>query len=221
MHRLAFSKTGTAKYISHLDLMRTFQRTFLRAGLSIRHTEGFNPHAFVSIPLPLSVGFSSSCEVLECELLGEVDLSAIPARMSAALPAGIEVFRCYEAVQPVKALCYVQYTVDLEYDRPVPDGAGEAIRTLLARDTLVVPKKSKKARSGWTEVDLIPLIARAEAVREREDHIALDLTLKAQNPGLNPELVIAALRRECPDLAPDFVRFHRRAVLDGQFRIWE
>ena len=63
--RLLFSKTGRAKYISHLDLMRTFQRAFLRAELPVRPTEGFNPHAFVSIPLPLSVGYSSSCEVLE------------------------------------------------------------------------------------------------------------------------------------------------------------
>ena len=66
-HRLAFSKADTAKFISHLDLMRTFQRSFLRAGIAVKHTEGFNPHAFVSIPLPLSVGFSSACEVLECQ----------------------------------------------------------------------------------------------------------------------------------------------------------
>ena len=59
--RLLFSKAGTARYISHLDLMRTFQRAFARAGISIKHTEGFHPHPFVSIPLPLSVGFSSQC----------------------------------------------------------------------------------------------------------------------------------------------------------------
>ena len=57
--RLLFSKTGRAKYISHLDLMRTFQRAFFRSGIQIRHTEGFNPHPFVSIALPLSVGYSS------------------------------------------------------------------------------------------------------------------------------------------------------------------
>ena len=45
--RLLFSKTGRAKYISHLDLMRTFQRAFSRAGIQIKHTEGFNPHPFV------------------------------------------------------------------------------------------------------------------------------------------------------------------------------
>ena len=220
MHRLAFSKSDTAKFISHLDLMRTFQRAFLRAELPIRHTEGFNPHAFVSIPLPLSVGFSSSCEVLECELLGEVALDTVPGRMNAALPAGITVNRCYQAVRPVKELCYVNYIVTLDYETGAPFGAETAIRDLLARESLVVTKRSKKARSGRVEVDLIPLIARA-TVEERRDSITLDLILKAQNPGLNPELVVGAVRRECADAAPDFVSIHRRSVLDASFAPWE
>lgn len=218
-HRLAFSKADTAKFISHLDLMRTFQRAFLRAGIAVKHTEGFNPHAFVSIPLPLSVGFSSACEVLECQVLN-VPLEEVPARMNAALPAGITVTRCYEAVRPVKELCYVNYIVTLEYETGAPFGAERDIQALLERDSLVMTKRSKKAKSGFTEVDLIPLIARA-SVEERRDTIALDLVLKAQNPGLNPELVVAAVREHCPDASPDFVSIHRRAVLDGNFQPWE
>ena len=204
-HRLAFSKADTAKFISHLDLMRTFQRAFLRAGIAVKHTEGFNPHAFVSIPLPLSVGFSSACEVLECQVLN-VPLEEVPARMNAALPAGITVTRCYEGVRPVKELCYVNYIVTLEYEAGAPFGAERDIQALLERDSLVM-----------TEGDLIPLIARA-SVEERRDTIALDLVLKAQNPGLNPELVVAAVREQCPDASPDFVSIHRRAVLDGSFQ---
>lgn len=218
-HRLAFSKADTAKFISHLDLMRTFQRAFLRADIAVKHTEGFNPHAFVSIPLPLSVGFSSACEVLECQVLN-VPLEEVPARMNAALPAGITVTRCYEAVRPVKELCYVNYIVTLEYEAGAPFGAERDIQALLERDSLVMTKRSKKAKSGFTEVDLIPLIARA-SVEERRDTIALDLVLKAQNPGLNPELVVAAVREHCPDASPDFVSIHRRAVLDGNFQPWE
>ena len=218
-HRLAFSKADTAKFISHLDLMRTFQRAFLRVGIAVKHTEGFNPHAFVSIPLPLSVGFSSACEVLECQVLN-VPLEEVPARMNAALPAGITVTRCYEAVRPVKELCYVNYIVTLEYETGAPFGAERDIQALLERDSLVMTKRSKKAKSGFTEVDLIPLIARA-SVEERRDTIALDLVLKAQNPGLNPELVVAAVREHCPDASPDFVSIHRRAVLDGNFQPWE
>ena len=58
-------------------------------------------------------------------------------------------------------------------------------------------------------------------VEERRDTIALDLILKAQNPGLNPELIVSAIRTYCPDAAPDYAVFHRRAVLDEQFQPWE
>ena len=217
MHRLAFSKADTAKFISHLDLMRTFQRAFLRAGIHIKHTEGFNPHAFVSIPLPLSVGYSSGCEGLECQVL-DTPLEEVPQRMNAALPAGITVHRCYEGVRPVKDLCYVNYIVTLEYEAGAPFGAESAIRGLLSRESLVMEKRSKKAKSG--KVELIPLIARAN-VEERRDTIALDLILKAQNPGLNPELIVSAIRTYCPDAAPDYAVFHRRAVLDADFAPWE
>lgn len=219
MHRLAFSKADTAKFISHLDLMRTFQRSFLRAGIAIKHTEGFNPHAFVSIPLPLSVGFSSGCEVLECQVL-DTPLEQVPEKMNRALPGGIHVYRCYEAVRPVKELCYVNYIVTMEYEAGAPFGAESAIRDLLARESLVIEKRSKKAKSGKTEVDLIPLIRQA-TVEERRDTIALDLILRAQNPGLNPELLVAAIRQNCPDAAPDFVSYHRRAVLDERLQPWE
>lgn len=219
-HRLAFSKVDTAKFISHLDLMRTFQRAFLRAGLAIKHTEGFNPHAFVSIPLPLSVGYSSACEVLECQLLGEVDLDTVPERLNAVLPEGILVHRCYEAQRPVKELCFVNYIVTLEYESGAPFGVDTDIQGLLGRESLVVRKRSKKAKSGFTEVDLIPLIART-SIEERRDVVCLDLVLRAQNPGLNPELILNAIREELPEAAPDFVTFHRRAVLDDSFQIWE
>ena len=218
--RSQFVKTWRACYISHLDLMRTFQRAFLRAGSHIRHTEGFNPHAYVSIPLPLSVGFSSQCEILEFGLPEGADMEAVPWRLTRVLPEGITVTRCYDAERPYKELCYVNYIVTMEYEAGAPFGAESAIRDLLARDCLVMTKRSKKAKSGFTEVDLIPLIARA-TVEERRDTIALDLVLRAQNPGLNPELVVAAIREHCPDAAPDFVIFHRRAVLDGQFQTWE
>ena len=99
--RLLFSKTGRAKYISHLDLMRTFQRAFSRAGIQIKHTEGFNPHPFVSIALPLSVGYSSQCEILEFGLVGGASYEEVPAKLTAAMPEGIVIHQCYPAEKAV------------------------------------------------------------------------------------------------------------------------
>ena len=193
--RLLFSKTGRAKYISHLDLMRTFQRAFFRSGIQIRHTEGFNPHPFVSIALPLSVGYSSQCEILEFGLVGGASYEEVPARLTAAMPEGIVIHSCYPAQRPVEA--------------------ETALSRLLGQESLVVRKKSKKAKAGFTEVDLIPLI-HSWNLEVQRDTMTLDAVLAAQNPGLNPELIRATFCETYPDLQPDFVTFHRRAVLDGE-----
>ena len=211
--RIQFVKTGRARYISHLDLMRTFQRAFLRSGLQVRHTEGFNPHAYVSIALPLSVGYSSQCEILEFGLPEGADRSQVPERLTRALPEGITVTRCYGGGRPVRELCWVNYIITLEYDAGAPVGAENAIRALLSRESLVMQKKSNKSKKGYTEVDLIPLI-KGFNLECQSDTLTLDAVLCAQNPGLNPELIRAAFCQAYPEYAPDFVTFHRREVLD-------
>lgn len=215
--RLLFSKTGRAKYISHLDLMRTFQRAFARAHIQIKHTEGFNPHPFVSIALPLSVGYSSQCEILEFELTGGAAAEEVPQRLTAAMPDGIVIHQCYPAQRKLKELCYLNYIMNFEYPEGRPQETEPAMARLLGRESLVVQKKSNKSKKGYTEVDLIPLI-HSWNIECQSDTLTLDAVLSAQNPGLNPELLRAAFCREYPHLAPDFVTFHRREALDGEGR---
>ena len=212
MNRLLFAKTGRACYISHLDLMRTFQRAFQRAEIPIKHTEGFNPHPFVSILLPLSVGFSSSCELLEFTLLGDVPLEEVPARLNAALPQGVEVLRCWEGGRKAKELALVNYEITLIYDKGTPDGAAETVDKLLKGEKLEVTKKSKR---GEGVIDVLPLV-KQYSITEREGELRLNVTLEAQNPGLNPQLLVAALAGAQACLAPDFARYHRAGVLDRE-----
>ncbi len=217
--RLLFSKTGRARYISHLDLMRTFQRAFARAKIPIKHTEGFHPHPFVSIALPLSVGYSSECEILEFGLLEGTDPETVPARLTAVMPEGITVHQCYPAQRKLKELCYINYIMNFEYPEGRPQECEPAIAELLGRESLVVEKKSNKSKKGYTEVDLIPLI-REWTVECQSDTMTLSMVVAAQNPGLNPELIRAAFCREYPQFAPQFVTFHRREVLDGDEKLF-
>ena len=217
--RLLFSKTGRAKYISHLDLMRTFQRAFARAGIAIKHTEGFNPHPFVSIALLLSVGYSSQCEILEFGLLEGTSYDEVPARLTAAMPEGIVIHECYPAERKLKELAGINYIMNFEYSEGRPQAAEPAIRELLTRDSLVVKKKSNKSKKGYTEVDLIPLI-RSLHLECQSDTMTLDAVLSAQNPGLNPELIRSVFCEEYPEFAPDFVTFHRREVLDADGKVF-
>ena len=92
--RLLFEKTGRAKYISHLDLMHSLQRVFVRAGVPIVHTQGFNPHPYMVIALPLSVGAESFCEIMDIELENtDIPLSDIPAVLNKTLPDGVRFLR--------------------------------------------------------------------------------------------------------------------------------
>ena len=114
--RLKFTKCGRAVYISHLDLMHTMQRAFSRAGYRLKYSEGFNPHPQISIAIPLSVGTESLCEILDFRLAEETALDEIPARLSAALPEGIEVKEAYEAQSKAADIKWLELCGRFEYD---------------------------------------------------------------------------------------------------------
>lgn len=208
-HRIRYEKTGRAIYISHLDTMALFQRAFLRAGIDIWQTEGFNRHAYVSIALPLSLGFSSHCEVMEFNLESDLPLDQVPERLNAVLPEGVRVTECYLAEKPFKFLRTLDWTITLEYDQGVPEGVEQAFQSMLSQDSLVLQKKSKKSKKGYTEVDLIPLVHGWSLEQTGEKSVKLSCHLAAQNPALNPQLLLEAFQTHAPELAPDFVRYCR------------
>lgn len=218
--RILFSKYGTAKYISHLDLMHTMERAFLRAGITIRHTEGFHPHPYVSIPLPLPLGFSSDCEIMEFGLVAGCSREELPERMNRALPQGIEVKTCYEGGAAFKKLAFVRYAVTLEFSSPVAEQAAEDFRALASRESFVVKKRSKKAKTGFTELDVIPLIEAVENLRSAGDTLYLTLLLKAQNPGLNPDVLLQGFLAEYPSLTLSYSACHRVELLDEAKQIY-
>ena len=145
--RLLFEKDGPARYISHLDLMRTFQRLFLRGGMFIKHSKGFHPHPVMSIVLPLPVGQSSCCELLDFETEQELDCAVLPALLNEGCPEGLRVLEAYEAARPVRELAYVAAEAVLDYDGGVPGGAGARLTELFARPVLIVQKKTKSPGS--------------------------------------------------------------------------
>ena len=219
MPRVLFEKTGSAIWISHLDLMRVFQRSFRRAGMMLKHTQGYSPRAIVSIALPLSVGVESRCELLDIELEGEaagLPPEEVVRRLNDVLPAGVRAVKAYDDGRKLKELTHLRAEVLLEYDRGVPQGAAEAIRALFAGESLLVDKHSKK---GETQVDLLPMI-KSLTLREEDRQIVLEVVCCAQNPSLNPALLAAAVDRYLPELVPDFSKVRRLEVLDAEGRVF-
>ena len=209
MPRALFEKVGSARFISHLDLMRLFQRAFKRAGLPLTHTQGFNPRPSVSIALPLSLGAESHCELLDFDLESPVPLEDIRNRLNAALIDGIRVREVYDNGAKIKYLALLQSRLTLEYDGGIPAGAESAIGQLFARETLVLEKKN---RNGVTQQDIIPMIRNLEISRISEEELRLDVLHCCQNPSLNPMQLGAAIEKYLPELTPDYIRVCREEI---------
>ena len=214
MPRLLFEKTGNAVWISHLDLMRLFQRAFKRAGLPLKHTQGFNPRPSVSIALPLSVGVSSKCELLDFELEdSDIGSGDIRDKLNDALVCGVRVLDVYETGRKVRELSLLRCCVSFEYDRGIPKGAVEAILNLFCRDTLVVPKKTK---SGTVDQDIIPMIRNMQVHKTGDRQLTLESLVWCQNPTLNPAQLTAAVNMYLPEMKPDFTACSRIEIYDNQ-----
>ena len=207
--RLFYKKLGRSVYISHLDIMRTFQRSLKRAGVDVKHTEGFNPHPYISIALPLSLGFNGECEFLDMVVLDDMPCEEIVSRLNDALPEGIEAVKAYEGGRPVRDIAYSEYEISLEYDRGVSEDLKKALRELFAREEIVVVKKSKR---GELETNIVPMIKKIEVIPSL-DKVVIRCILAAGNTSLNPEYIVKAIEKYLPERKPDFAEFTRKNVL--------
>ena len=214
--RLRFEKTDRAIYISHLDLMHTMQRAFSRAGYELKYSEGFNPHPQISIALPLSVGASSLCEIMDFRLTHDVDISELPARLSAVMPEGIKVIDCYVAEHKPALLKYFEIEGMFEYDERDAETMRNALEAFFAAEQIVITKKTKR---GMGESDIKPAIKNIsfEAV---DGGVKLHALISAQEPTLNPSLLADALSQKAPEIAPDFAKFTRLETYHENMEIY-
>ena len=216
-HRLAFSKSDTAKFISHLDLMHTLQRVFLRAGYRLIYSEGFNPHPVVSIAVPLSVGCASVCEIMDFSLLDEeVDFQKLREDLNRSMPEGITVTEIYVPERKASAIRWMKVTGIFEYDNKDAAALVPALTDFYARPEIPVNRRTKR---GEGVIDIVPHV-RYLSVSADAEGVRLTATVSVNEPSINPELLAAALRQNAPELAPDFAKFTRLEVYDETMEIF-
>ena len=212
--RLRFEKTGRAIYISHLDLMAVMQRGFARADLPLKFSEGFNPHPQISILLPLSVGTASICELMDFRLREERDLNTLPERLTAVLPDGIKALEAYEAERKSAQLKWLEIEGLFEYDSVKP--TANELDAFFRQPELVIERKTKR---GFGQTDIRPAIQRIE-FSDADDGFRLQARISAQEPTLNPDHLVSALRQLRPEIAPNFAKFTRLETYDNDGKIY-
>ena len=167
--RIVFSKTGALQFIGHLDLNTMWERGTRRAGLPLAYSQGFHPQPKIHIAAALPLGFSSRCEVLDMRLNEEMDLTELPARLQAAMPAGIGILKVESVDERAPAVQTQVLSAEYEVTLTKPvDGSAlkRKIEELLASQSLLRERRGKK-------YDLRPLIEELTSIHPPQNSLNL------------------------------------------------
>lgn len=192
--RMSFQKTGMAKFISHLDTVRLITRSMKRACVPIWFTEGFNPHAFLTFAMPLSLGFESYCETVDFRLMEEVDLEELKVKLNNALPVDITVKEIYVYETSPNDIRWAEYKIIFNN----PDNKLlETAEKTLSSDEIIVEKKAKQGRKKVAkEVNIKEHIKSFELIEENGKLILKTILSSGTSMNINPMLLIGALVKD-------------------------
>ena len=189
IYRVKYTKGDRVKYISHLDFLRSVNRSFKRGKIPVKYSNGFNPHVLLNIALPCPVGVSSVCELLDIELYEKMEPTEIKSRLSLSLPEGIEALDVWERGQSPdffeisSALYKVQFASAKKID----------IQKFIDEPLIMIEKKSKR---GMKEVNIKDFVRNMEFSCEGDLKYTLDIIIDAgAKSNLKPELLLNAMAK--------------------------
>jgi len=196
MHRLRvrFKRGQEVKFISHLDLMRLWQRALHRAGIPLAYSEGFSPHPRISLAAPLPIGVTSETELMDLYTTQWVSPHFFTAAVSQQLPPGIEILQVHQIALTLPSLQsqvrYVEYKVEVETEME-PKEIESALTSLLSAKHL--PWQHQRD-TGTRSYDLRALIDDLRLIDWHHPYCTIDMRLRCDSSGSGrPEQVIAAL----------------------------
>lgn len=156
--RVKFSRKDRVKYLGHLDIMRSFQRGFIRAGVQMIYSEGFSPHQKMNFAQPLGVGVTSSGDYLDAEIADGQDPEMIRERLDEQMGEGFDV-KSVKIISEgaAKGMAAVQFA---SYKITVNEGQVPDLAPFENAESVITVKKTK---SGQSETDIRPLVLKMNA----------------------------------------------------------
>ncbi|MFC1917826.1 TIGR03936 family radical SAM-associated protein [Chloroflexota bacterium] len=192
--RIRFCRGEELKFISHLDLMRLWQRALTRAGLTIAYSEGFSPHPRISLAVPLALGITSRAELMDIFLAKWSSPHFFTEAISQQLPTGITILQVHQIPPELPSLQsqvrFAEYEVKLETEKKQQEVTA-AISALLSLEQL--PWQHQRD-TGPKHYDLRKLIDDIWLTAFNKDSCTLGMRLRCDNTGSGrPEQVATAL----------------------------
>lgn len=204
--RLKFIKGRETKYISHLDLLRTFQRALRRAHIPMVYSGGFNPHPEMSFASALGVGLTSVGEYLDIRVNEEISAGEVVVRLNAVLPIGLKVENAVVLKEKPRSgmalVSHARYNICLHLEEDID--IEDCLRSFLAQNHILAVKEQPKKDFKTIEIDIKPMIKEIKILSQEGNAVILDCILASgSKANLKPELVLQALKKHIGNIFED------------------
>ena len=198
-YAIKFSKDGYVKYTSHLDLLRMFKRAFKKTGLGLKYSQGYNPHPKMGFAQPLSLGYSSRCELIEFETEMPHTTGEIMEKMRGEMPDGIKLLSCFELDEKIKSLASDAEAAEYKIWIPT-EHTEEVLKSFLAtylnKKEITALKRQKKTKK-MEPVNIRHMIRELEISKVGEFAMIKALLDCGSKSNCSPELVISSFCSHC------------------------
>lgn len=211
--RLKFKKTGMGKYISHLDLLRTFTRAIHRAGLPVRYSQVFNPHQLITFSLPLALGTTSETEFVDIDFEEGTDFKSVVENLNANLPPDINILEASAPQIKAKDIVSAEYIFSIALEDDISE---DSIKGFFEQNEIPAIKKTKR---GEKEINLKEFIHSYEMVDLTKETLKLKLVLSAGGENnIKPGILADKLCEFLGKAKPENTEIHRTQIFcsDGK-----
>ena len=180
--RVIFKKTGAAMWFSHLDLARSMSRALRRSKLELWMSQGFTPRPHIVFTPPLSLGYSSECEIMDFRLTPDAELDK--SALMDCFPPALMAVDVYTPTTKIKDIGFAKYQIKINTTKTKAE-----VLDMFSKPVMMV-KKTKRSES---EVDITEFI-RSFDVTECENGLCINAVLCcSQDKTLNPSYILSAL----------------------------
>lgn len=195
--RVKFTKGNEVKYISHLDLMRTFMRAIRRANIPIAYSGGYNPHPEMSFGAPLSLGVISMAEYVDIKLEHEMNLEDLITSLNLSIPKGINILGAVKLSEGFKSamslITHAKYTIYAKIEKTDLQYIKSKLKAFLNQESIIGKKRQPKKNFEVKEFDIKPMIMEMTLENCEADIYTFDcLLLSGSQANLKPEILIQA-----------------------------